>query len=204
VKIILVTADREQEKAFAPDRPWLPLRVSGRMLNTGRMWAFDQLPANTPFDLVSLSTQRLSDSLLDSNITRTYIDPYEGTLLSVEPVNDTQRRERIEMLSMFHALTPPEYIRGNADQSDKESVVINRRAGRELDLSTWFSRPCLIIIGSLHDSPMPLPVLVDGEPVALDSQSESVTIVRWIYPLPLDETQLADDVNEEDRGERPR
>jgi hypothetical protein len=204
VKIILVTADREQPKAFAPDRPWLPLRVSGRMLNTGRMWAFDQLAANTPFDLVSLSTQRLSDSLLDSNITRTYIDPYEGTLLSVEPVNDTQRRERIEMLSMFHALTPPEYIRGNADQSDKESVVINRRAGRELDLSTWFSRPCLIIIGSLHDSPTPLPVLVDGEPVALDSQSESVTIVRWIYPLPLDETQLADVVNEEDRGERPR
>ena len=201
VKIILVTAYRLNVKQIM-DRPWIPMSMSGQMLNTGRMWALNQLDPGTRFDLVSLSTQRLSDTLLDSNIRKTYIDPYAGTYLTVEPGNDTQRRERIEMLSIFHALTPPEYIRSNSEQNDNDSVVVNRRAGRELDLSAWFSRPCLIVIGSLQNSPVPLPLRVDGEPVELDRKSDSVTIVRWIYPLPLDETQLADDVHEQERGGR--
>ena len=54
--------------------------------------------------------------------------------------------------------------------------------GRELDLSPWFVRPCLIVIGYLEDSECPIPLRVNGDPVP----SDGLTVVRWVYPLPVD------------------
>ena len=56
--------------------------------------------------------------------------------------------------------------------------------GRELDLSPWFVRPCLIVIGYLEPSACPIPIRVDGKPVT----STGTTVVRWIKPLKLDAT----------------
>jgi hypothetical protein len=64
--------------------------------------------------------------------------------------------------------------------------VMARKLGRELDLSAWFTRPCLIVFGYLDEAPTPVPLLVEGRTPA----SVGLTVVRWIYPLPLDEAQL--------------
>ena len=102
----------------------------------------------------------------------------------------------MEMLSIYHQLTPPRYIR--EDNKDPETAVITRRMTRELDLSAWFARPCLIVIGYVggdearrdEDYEMaaetPVPLLVDGE----KPRSEGLTVVRWIYPLPLVEERI--------------
>ncbi|MDY7107286.1 MAG: hypothetical protein SYC29_01490, partial [Planctomycetota bacterium] len=56
-----------------------------------------------------------------------------------------------------------------------------RELGRNLDLSAWFNRPSLIVIGYLRESACPIPLRVAGRTV----NSEGLTVVRWVHPLPL-------------------
>ena len=88
------------------------------------------------------------------------------------------------MLSLYQPITPPKYHR--LDDKDPDTVFSLRRLGRELDLSGWLNRPCLIIIGYLDGPPTPIPLTVDGE----TPPGTGLTVVRWIYPLPVDETEL--------------
>ena len=46
--------------------------------------------------------------------------------------------------------------------------------------------PSLIIIGYLVDSTTPVPLKVDGQ----TPRGTGLTVVRWIYPLPLVEEQI--------------
>ena len=45
----------------------------------------------------------------------------------------------------------------------------------------------VIVIGHLANTPTPIPLRVDGKPPAT---VKSLTVVRWIHPLPPDEKQL--------------
>ncbi len=92
--------------------------------------------------------------------------------------------EDISMLSVFRQLNPPVWYDPN---TDKKSYRYARRLGRELDLSNWLNRPCVIIIGRLSErtsTPMalPIPIEIDGQRIEQTS-SESSVYVRWIYPL---------------------
>jgi hypothetical protein len=90
------------------------------------------------------------------------------------------------MLSIFQQLTPPTYLRALNDTTTyEETVTFHREVGRDLDLSAWFTRPCLIIIGYLDESKCPLPLRINNAGDA--PESNGLTIVRWIYPLPLEE-----------------
>ena len=144
--------------------------------------------ANRPFALDSF--QPAGDILLHESIYKDYIKGMErglnmaAPMRAGRPLDYRQIRDYFEMLSMYHQLTPPKYRR--AGGKDPETVVISRKLGRELDLSPWFSRPCLILIGYLEDSPTPVPIQVDGT----TPRSNGLTIVRWIYPLPVDEDRI--------------
>ena len=92
-------------------------------------------------------------------------------------------RKQLEMLSLYSHLKPPTYIKPSSDTSKTtDSYKSSRDGGRELDFAKWFGRPCLIIMGFLQNSPLPVPISVDGDTI---DQSDGVTFVRWIYPLPL-------------------
>jgi hypothetical protein len=58
----------------------------------------------------------------------------------------------------------------------------------------WFTRPCIMLIGYVENSPMPVPLRLNNndEP----PPSSGLTIVRWIFPLPLDEEAAFDEVFE--------
>ena len=86
----------------------------------------------------------------------------------------------MEMLTLFQQLDPPVYLKA-PDGQQPANMLAARDLGRELDLSAWFNRPCLIVIGHLRNSACPIPLRVDGRPVA----SEGLTVVRWVYPLPI-------------------
>ena len=187
------TYDKSDGVAVAPSA-----RGNIASLNTGSMW---RLPATFSFDngvALDLGKQLTIQSRLETSIRRDYIDPFTERDLTgtggAATMMEGTRRSYMEMLSMFHQLTPPEYIRPQSNQDYSDVVFFGRHLGRELDLSTWFSRPCLIIIGYLDDSQCPVPLRVDGDD--RPPKSEGLTVVRWIYPLDLDEEIAFRDVFE--------
>ena len=186
VCVIWVSNNRKRHREYAwedDELSWVPPLRSGEMLNDGHMWAREPWFPDTT---LSLSEEFVPDRRtdLEQNIYKRYIEPEEGDRFRIKSTN---LHNYMEMLSIYHQLTPPRYIR--EDDKDLATAVITRRLTRELDLSAWFTRPCLIIIGYLDSSKMPVPLLVDGK----TPRSEGLTVVRWIYPLPLDERQLVAD-----------
>ncbi|UCD74829.1 MAG: hypothetical protein JSV91_13710 [Phycisphaerales bacterium] len=157
----------------------------GRMLNIGRTFGLRNLEPGTPLDLGPLDYTGRS-SILDENIRIKYVDPYADKYYGATTGSLSAQDERnyMEMLGIFQQLTPPEYFLQRGQENPRGSISARRYLGRELDLSAWFSRPCLIIIGYLRDSDLPIPLTVNGEP---PRTTDSLTVVRWIYPLPLNE-----------------
>jgi hypothetical protein len=159
----------------------------GQLPNSGHMWRETQIAPGLPFSLSKFQAEGrgAGDSLLTQSIPRRYIEPYTGDGAFSGPIRltDANRQNYLEMLSMYHMLTPPEYFKQQAANQITPSMVARRFLGRELDLSAWFTRPCLIIMGTLEDSPMPIPFTVNDEVPRTEEGSR--TIVRWIYPLPL-------------------
>jgi len=98
-------------------------------------------------------------------------------------MNESQRRLALEGLSFYHMLEPPTYIdAGQQGFNTQPDPIFKRHLAREVDLSEWFARPCVIIYGLLENSRLPVPLTVSGGRV----QGDGLTVVRWIYPLPLD------------------
>jgi len=60
---------------------------------------------------------------------------------------------------------------------------VERILGRSLDISSWFTTPCLIIWGYLDAAECPIPIEINGEKVP----SSGLVLVRVVFPLPLDE-----------------
>jgi hypothetical protein len=61
-------------------------------------------------------------------------------------------------------------------------VALERLTGRELDLSAWFARPCVVVMGFVDDVPIPVPLTVDGERVG----GRGTVMMRWVLPLETD------------------
>ena len=199
VLVIYVSNDRSSRRTYESDgdaeQKWVPPRRSGEVLNRAYMWspASGRWLPGVPYRLeVELRLPR-GKSRRDYRLERTIDDRYlEGLKRRfgrglTGPLNRGDIRHYMEMLGIYHQLTPPNYLKG-AGGKEPETVIASREIGRELDLSAWFSRPCVIILGYLEDSPCPIPLRVDGKPPA--TAPGSLTIVRWIYPLPLDEAKV--------------
>ena len=91
-------------------------------------------------------------------------------------VADSEIIQAVEMLSFFDTLPPPDFLNTNFIN---RSVNYARGLGRGLDLTPQITMRCLIIIGHLQDTPVPVPVTVDGSRI----KSSGRTVVRWICPL---------------------
>lgn len=96
--------------------------------------------------------------------------------------------QRIDMLQLYAMLQPPAYVvdpeRG-ASAFRGDAVRVERDFGRGIDLSRWFSSPCLIVIGALKDDGnasvgLPFPFTIDGD----EPRSDGTTYVRTVFPLP--------------------
>ena len=178
--------------------PWTTSSLpAGRdMLNFGSMWARDaQLGpwypgAGNTYSIAGppRGTKELAESIFLRYIQeeqRSVRIPLGGVSSLTRPLDPGRRTKFMEMLSIYHHLTPPKYHRIGA--VDPETVVLGRKLGRELDLSPWLARPCVIVIGHLADRPTPIPLRIDGKPPAT---VKGLTVGRWIYPLPRDEEQV--------------
>lgn len=187
VHLVLVSGNRTTPLRYLQrddvELPYVPLASTGRMLNLAYAWGIQggRLESGRTYDLSELTGAGDGTGptpLLSRDISDRYMRPLARDVL-IGPAAGRELDSVIEMLSIYHHLDPPRYMGQRIGDPD---VVVHRRMGRELDLSAWLSRPCVIVIGYLDNTSLPIPTHVDGAEV----RSEGRTVVRWIYPLPID------------------
>jgi hypothetical protein len=188
--IVWVQNNRQPRRTYAresdAETSWVRLSFSGRSLNNGRMARGAANDLWEPGESFELSGIDIAANALETNIQDRFMEPLakQGTFTSANaPLRPDEQRRYMEMLSFFRMLTPPQYLKQPTMQNP-ETVMAMRELGRELDLSDWLARPCIIIIGFLEGTDCPIPLRRAGQPVA----SEGRTVVRWIYPLPVEPT----------------
>ena len=190
VKIFWVKNNRIGRHTYdqGSENAWINSLRSGEQLNTGAFLAQGALDVGKALDLSEIGKKGAAAGL-KKNIDDRYVKPFESrdfTAAASVGVNDNERPAFFEMLSIFQQLTPPSYLRSPGSNNGYEDTVSFRRElGRELDLSAWFTRPCVIIIGYLEQSKCPVPLRLNNE--SEPPESSGLTVVRWIYPLPLEE-----------------
>ena len=81
-----------------------------------------------------------------------------------------------EVLTFYSMLPPPRYW----DEGWQGPIHYYRALGRQLDLTALLKLRRLIIIGYLKDSPLPVPLTIDGR----RAKGRGWTVVRWISPIP--------------------
>jgi hypothetical protein len=190
VSIIWVRSTRHSPLRYArsgdQEMPFVPKITSGQMPNIG--YFFSLQGAWNRGDVIDLrSLEANPQALLNRNMHDRYVAEHMTSLGTPRPSTADSRRKFLEMLSFFHQLTPPEYLKQRReDQEPTNRVIFNRHIGRELDLSVWMTRPCIIVIGYLDNSELPIHLRINDRDDA-STTSTGTTMVRWIYPLPLDE-----------------
>lgn len=169
---------------------------SGKLMNVGSIWRFGAAnpdlhwKPNDPWILQD-RLQRAGGVLaidLDDEAKKT-----KRTIGNMTSLNSNQRLRFLEMLSYFHQIPPPNYNKPSGNIRRDEVFTFDRHVGRELDLSAWFTRPCVVIIAELRGERTPIPFLVSGK----KTQSAGLTIIRWIYPLPVSIDDVAPNPPEE-------
>jgi len=156
--------------------PWVKESQSGQVLNKAYMWREHQWKAGETMQLDQLKFTPASSFSLAVSGRYTLKDMFD----SVGSISQTSWRTRMEMLSLYSHLQPPVYQKKpEADQGPATHNTI-RKDGRDLDLSKWFGRPCIIVMGFFPHAPIPVPITLDGTP---PTKSDGVTFVRWVYPL---------------------
>ena len=189
VHVMIVYPDRTQMIRYSDgtgDDPYLSAGTSGRMTNPGTIWELST--AWQPLTEIDLSETLVGAG---SPLLR-YFDSLGDRIINFEDQNfgsltQGQREAYMEALSFYNQLPPPRYSKLENEVRTDSYLGINRHLGRELDLSAWLTRPCLIIYGTLREAEMPVPFRVNGDATA----SQGTTIVRWVYPLPVDIDDVA-------------
>ncbi|MFO0875235.1 MAG: hypothetical protein U0575_14860 [Phycisphaerales bacterium] len=165
--------------------------VPGEMLNFGRIAGIAEWPPGTDLDLAAAFgfdrqpmpiPDRQPKVSLPMTMRALYVEDLDSSITLGDAITLTvETRARLEQaLSVFNMLPPPRWLE---NQPGKSTLRFQRQLGRELDLSAWFGRPCVMVIGLLREERAvpPMPLTVDGE----RPPASGVTIVRWVMPLPL-------------------
>ncbi len=202
VRLILITSNQTGDRSYAVDsatggeHPWVTPNQSHALPNSGYMLsvagAGDWQPGTALVlsDVVNIGRDRGKINL-QTNLLETFTRAYQDrSSLASGAISSAEARDYFEMLGLYQMLTPPQYYRDTNLRGDG-GVRFRRAMAREIDLSPWFTRPCLIVTGFLENSPAPVPLTIDGEPA---ETSDGLTFVRWIYPLPLDDERAFEPV----------
>lgn len=180
----------------------LMLDNSGSMPNYGRLMKLNSWDRNQPLDVGASLYGRSgaagarqmepvpgNDQHLNDTLRLTYVKPIidQTMVMRTMPAG-----AQFTVLNFFNMLPPPTYVLSQANAAKNygygaeiQSVQFHRDTGRGVDLSLWFTRPCLIVIGTVRDRTLdgisaPFPIEIAGDA----PQAEGDTIVRVVFPLP--------------------
>jgi len=167
-------------------------RVDGRQRGSTRLKIYAWKPSqgswapNVPLDFATLSQGRMQMRDLATHATSGYFKIIGDNAMRPHVdfrtyFNAKEVTQSLEALTFFNSLNPPEW----AQPPQTAQPQFLRTLGRQIDLSAWFDRPCVIITGFLDASPIPYPLRIEGNRQT-QADARSMTMVRWIYPLPVD------------------
>ena len=180
------TPPRIEPSAF-PARP-------ARMVQLSRPWdggALDLGAALYPPDPVPVAAVGASSLVAEM---RTMFEqplvPTDAALrgrIDRDPFGALATQRRLAMLGLYQLLVPPQYLTTPGSRTSSAPgtslsspvVRVQRMLGRELDLSAWSARPCVIVMGFLDTAPCPVPLRIDGS----EPESAGTTLVRIVVPL---------------------
>lgn len=148
---------------------------SGGVLNNMYAWRIPTLKSGESIDFSTLHASAAS-SFTNAVDQRYQIEDLFGQSI----VTSKTWRRKLEMLTLYSHLTPPRYTKNATAKQGPASHHAIREGGRALDLTTWFSRPCLIVLGFFPHAPIPVTIAADGVEIV---ESEGSTFLRWVYPL---------------------
>jgi hypothetical protein len=179
VHVVLV---REPTSPAAPLSPrtlnWMPMTGLAVTFNE---WAPNQpLVLDTAFPQAGTRTGQLS-VLMEQLRGRTEGEFFGGVQPAPTPGN--LKRDLVS-LAFFSMIAPPDLTVAGG-----RVPLLRRQSAHTLDLSRFFTQPCLIIVGILgseEDGPAecPAPIAVDNDsPDELRPRITGRTVVRWVYPL---------------------
>lgn len=150
--------------------PWEPKQV----IDLGTPDVLDRLvlkPKDTGYTDRKWLEEGFLGKLIDSRPGKQLMDAAGVEVITTS----TEMIQFIQLLAFFDALPPPDFRKTGL----LEGFVFNRGLGRELDLTPMFAGRRLIVMGHLEDSPLPIPMTVEGEEVS----STGWTVVQWVYDL---------------------
>lgn len=162
-----------------------PVRASplnGVLLARGNAWSFRQ-SSWEPGAVLDLAAETIDS---DSSPLGVMGGPFDkilpgGSFTDAMPSAGSQL-QRFKWLAFFNLFKPAER------SANLSPVLVARRdATHALDLSRWSTRPCLVILATLHtegEGSMPEPIGVATNGSDRKPYCSGTTIVRWIYPLP--------------------
>lgn len=157
----------------------------GRKVNSRlrfQAWAWARPEPWLPGDPLLLSAYNTRTSATEiSRLLRDLVPTVSLTSNITQSRLDVARSE--QSTALFSLLEPPDYTERRS-LGGVTRATMRRILTHGLDLSKWFTQPCLIVIGAVQDHPSPVPIAVDG--VALDGKQRPATgrtLFRWIYPL---------------------
>lgn len=151
--------------------------------STARVFRVDEWRPGVPMDLEKLTSLSGTETFLRRYIDEELSDRVAKRLEFEGSLDAGTRSSLLVAMSLYSMLAPPDYV---TDQTGQARLQISRRETHAVDLSTWLTQPCLIVIGHLGTGgdrlACPTPLSVDGA-----DRSDRVTgrtVVRWVYPLP--------------------
>ncbi|MSR29729.1 MAG: hypothetical protein EXS03_09205 [Phycisphaerales bacterium] len=162
---------------------------SDALPNHGRFVILSEWAPSTPIEIAqhlypggAMGADETIGSI-DEAIRARYSAPFLGDLFRTRLntlLNADRRALALDMLGIYSMLQPPAYLMNPPTAPD--SVRVHRMLARSIDLSPWFTRPCLIVWGTLDAAECPVPIFVNGETVP----TEGTVIVRTVFPLIVD------------------
>jgi hypothetical protein len=169
-------------KVFAAefDGPWEPGQVLD--LSHPLKYSLGDGPRNVP----GKPSNGYFGALLE-NLAGSAPDQMDGSMRDSSSL--TALIKKMKALTFFGEIEPPNL----EDESSRGFNVIGkpriiRRYTHGLDLSPWFTQPCIIIVGYVgkdNDTvPSPVPLMVGSGRSYSPVPTTGRTIVRWVYPLP--------------------
>lgn len=201
VQLIHVNPVRPAARTMAAGDP-LRIVPSAALPSFGRLQVITSWEPNTPLDVGQMLYGRAGGMLQpvggqDPDLARELHEYYLAPVLQQRRMlgqSALPAPTRLSLLNYYNMLPQPDYL--SRPQSAAAPVAdpflyaptsarFTRDLGRMVDLSLWFTQPCLIVIGTLADEdpsniPPPFPLELNG----YTPQAEGQTIVRVIFPLP--------------------
>ncbi len=174
---------------------------SDALPNIGRFSILSVWKPNEPIELKEVLypggpmgvDERIGDlaNAIEARFQKPFIeDTLRNQINQFGQITADRRRLFLDMLGIYNMLQPPDYF--TKKPNDADPVVVQRFLGRSLDISAWFTTPCLIVWGYLDAAECPVPIVIDGEKVP----STGIVLVRVVFPLPLDERFAAPELIE--------